>query len=255
MSEPAIRVRDVSKRFFLRHERARPFQERFIALFDAKRRSSVEEFWAVRDVSFDVSSGESIGLIGPNGTGKSTLLKMIGRILLPTAGSIVVNGHVSTLLELGAGFHPELTGLENIYLNGSLLGLSRRQIADRLDLIVGFSELERFIDTPVKHYSSGMQVRLGFSIAAHVDPDILLIDEALAVGDQHFQEKCAERFDGFRSEGKTLVLVSHSMAHIEQICTRAIWLDEGRVRKDGAPKEVVAEYQAAAASGPAPVNV
>ena len=213
------------------------------------------EFWSVKDASFQVKRGECLAVLGPNGAGKSTMLKLLNGIFLPDKGRIEMNGRIGALIELGAGFSPMLTGRENIYTNGGILGLSRAEIDERFDAIVDFADIGNFLDTAVKFYSSGMYVRLGFSIAAHVDPDILLVDEALAVGDQHFQEKCAARFDSFRSEGKTLVFVSHAMAHIEEICTRAIWLDDGRVRMDGAPKEVVAEYQAAAASGTTPVSV
>jgi ABC-type polysaccharide/polyol phosphate transport system ATPase subunit len=183
-----------------------------------------------------------VGIIGPNGAGKSTVLKLISRIIEPTSGRVEVNGRVSTLLELGAGFHPDLTGRENIYLNGSILGLSRKEIRQKFDSIVSFAELERFIDVPVKHYSSGMYVRLGFSVAIHIDPEILLIDEVLAVGDAAFQEKCLEKVEEMKGKGVTILLVSHDMNAVRNLCNRAIWLDYGMVRADGGPEEVVSRY-------------
>ena len=239
----AIRVQGVGKRFILHHERAFSFQDQFFQVF-RRRRPRTEEFWALRDISFDVRPGESVGLIGANGSGKSTLLKLIGRIMAPTEGTITVGGRVATLLELGAGFHPDLSGLENIFLNATLLGLSRRDIARKVESIVGFAELEQFIDTPVKHYSSGMQVRLGFSIAVHVEPDIVLVDEALSVGDERFQAKSAERFEELRASGRTLVVVTHSMEQVERWCDRAVWIQGGRLRMDGVPKDVIRAYRA-----------
>ncbi len=240
--EAAIRFRDVSRRFVLHRERARSFQELALGLLrrgDGKKR---EPFWALQDVSFDVAPGETVGLIGPNGAGKSTALKLISRIIEPTSGRIEVNGRVGALLELGAGFHPDLTGRENIYLNGSILGLSRAQIRQKMDDIVAFAELERFIDVPVKHYSSGMYVRLGFSVAVHTDPEILLVDEVLAVGDASFQRKCLERIDRMRSEGATILFVSHNAETVRTICSRAIWLDDGQLVADGSAESVVARY-------------
>ncbi|RLC75531.1 MAG: ABC transporter ATP-binding protein, partial [Chloroflexi bacterium] len=199
----AIRFENVSKKFNLHHERKRSFQELALGLF-RRDNGSREEFWALRDVDFNVEQGETVGLIGPNGAGKSTALKLVSRIIEPTSGRIKVNGRVGALLELGAGFHPDLTGRENIYLNGSILGLGRAEIERKLDDIIAFAELERFIDVPVKHYSSGMYVRLGFSVAVHTDPEVLLVDEVLAVGDAAFQRKCLERIDRMRSEGVTV---------------------------------------------------
>ncbi len=236
-----IRFENVSKKFSLHHERARSFQELVVGLF---RRGDErhEEFWALRDVSFAVEQGETVGLIGPNGAGKSTALKLISRIIEPTSGRIEVEGRVGALLELGAGFHPDLTGRENIYLNGSILGLSRAQIRHEMDAIVAFAELERFIDVPVKHYSSGMYVRLGFSVAVHTEPEVLLVDEVLAVGDASFQRKCLERIDHMRSAGVTVLLVSHSPENVRATCSRAIWLDDGRLIDDGSTESVVARY-------------
>ncbi len=237
----AIQFDGVSKKFILHHERARSFQELVVGLFRRNHRSR-EEFWALRDVSFAVEPGETVGIIGPNGAGKSTLLKLAARVIEPTSGRIAVRGRIGALLELGAGFHPDLTGRENIYLNGSILGLSRAEIRRRLDDIIGFAELERFIDVPVKHYSSGMYVRLGFSIAVHTDPEILLVDEVLAVGDQAFQRKCLERIDDLRRQGVTVLFVSHSADAVRALCNRAVWLHEGRVVADDAAEAVVRRY-------------
>ena len=237
----AIEFDGVSKKFILHHERARSFQELVVGLFRRNNRSR-EEFWALRDVSFAVEQGETVGIIGPNGAGKSTLLKLAARVIEPTSGRIAVRGRIGALLELGAGFHPDLTGRENIYLNGSILGLSRAEIRRRLDDIIGFAELERFIDVPVKHYSSGMFVRLGFSVAIHTDPEILLVDEVLAVGDQAFQRKCLERIDDLRRQGVTVLFVSHSADVVRTLCDRAIWLHEGRVVADDAAEAVVRRY-------------
>jgi ABC-type polysaccharide/polyol phosphate transport system ATPase subunit len=237
----AIQFDGVSKKFILHHERARSFQELVVGLFRRNNRSR-EEFWALRDVSFAVEQGETVGIIGPNGAGKSTLLKLAARVIEPTSGRIAVRGRIGALLELGAGFHPDLTGRENIYLNGSILGLSRAEIRRRMDDIIGFAELERFIDVPVKHYSSGMFVRLGFSVAVHTDPEILLVDEVLAVGDQAFQRKCLERIDDLRRQGVTVLFVSHSADAVRALCNRAIWLYEGRVVADDAAEAVVRRY-------------
>ncbi|HEC35787.1 MAG TPA: ABC transporter ATP-binding protein [Anaerolineae bacterium] len=238
-----ISFEGVSKKFTLHHERARSFQELVVGFFRRDNRSR-EEFWALRDVSFTVERGETVGLIGPNGAGKSTVLKLVSRIIEPTSGRIEVNGRVGALLELGAGFHPDLTGRENIYLNGSILGLSRAQIRWKLDEIIAFAELERFIDVPVKHYSSGMYVRLGFSVAVHTDPEILLVDEVLAVGDAAFQKKCLEKIAGFRRRGGTVVFVSHNLRLIQQLCERVFWLDGGEIRQIGPPDRVIRSYVA-----------
>jgi lipopolysaccharide transport system ATP-binding protein len=242
----AVSLEDVSKKFTLHHDRPRSFQDAFISTL-RRDKSAREEFWALRDVSFQVAQGETLAFIGPNGAGKSTVLKLIARIIEPTSGCIKVNGRIGSLLELGAGFHPDLTGRENIYLNGSILGLSRSQIRQRLDEIIAFAELERFIDVPVKHYSSGMYVRLGFSMAVHIDPEILLVDEVLAVGDAAFQEKCLNRMAQFKREGCTILFVSHALQLVEQLCTKVIWLEEGRVQEVGETDGVIASYMGAVA--------
>jgi len=238
----AIRFDRVSKKFTLHPERARSFQELALNMLRRDHRRTPEEFWALRDVSFTVKRGEALGIIGPNGAGKSTLLKLISGIIEPTCGRIEINGRVGALLELGAGFHPDLTGRENIYLNGSILGLNRAQIRQRLDEIVAFAELERFIDVPVKHYSSGMYVRLGFSVAAHTDPEILLIDEVLAVGDQNFQHKCLEHILEVQRRGVTICFVSHDLGSIRRLCNSAIWLDDGRVQAAGNVDDTISAY-------------
>jgi lipopolysaccharide transport system ATP-binding protein len=239
----AICCDQVSKEFTLHLERPRSFQELFLNLLRLKRNHAREKFWVLQDVSFAIQPGEMVGIVGDNGAGKSTLLKLISRIIEPSAGKIMVDGRVSALLELGAGFHPDLTGRENIYLNGSILGFSRSEMDKIFDDIVDFSELERFIDMPVKHYSSGMYMRLGFSIAIHVHPDILLVDEVLAVGDQSFQLRCLDRINELKRRGITIVLVTHDLDAVRQMCTRAIWLEDGHVRADGAVRYVLEQYE------------
>ena len=235
----AISLHNVSKKFRLYHERNQYLKSALLR----GGRSRYDEFWAVDDVTFEIPRGSTFGIIGSNGSGKSTLLKCLAGILVPDKGRIEINGRLSALLELGAGFHPELTGRENIELNGAILGMSRREIASRFDDIVEFSALERFIDTPVKNYSSGMVVRLGFSIAANVEPEILLIDEVLAVGDASFQQRCYEKIEQFRADGRTIVLVSHGLSQIEQICDTAAWMDKGVVREVGPSLKVVQTYE------------
>lgn len=237
----SITIHGVSKRFMLHHQRSRSFQEALVNWIH-RRGPSVEQFWALQDVSFDIQAGDSFGLLGPNGSGKSTLLKIMTRVLEPDAGQVEVKGTVSALIELGAGFHPDLSGRENIFLLASILGISKRDMERRFDDIVGFAELERFIDEPVKHYSSGMYMRLGFSVAIHVDPDILIIDEVLAVGDAHFQEKCIGVLDRFRQEGRTLLLVSHDLDLVQRFCDRAVYLNEGKVQGYGKTSAVVRQY-------------
>jgi ABC-type polysaccharide/polyol phosphate transport system ATPase subunit len=202
-----------------------------------------EDFWAVRDVSFEVPHGETLGVIGHNGAGKSTLLKLMSRITAPTAGEITLNGRVSALIEVGSGFHPELTGRENAFLSGSILGMRRREIAQKIDRIVAFSGVGRFIDTPVKWYSSGMYVRLGFAVAAHLDPDILLVDEVLAVGDASFQLQCYDRLSELRRAGTTMLFISHDLLSIEKLCDRVVLMEQGRLVAAGTPHEIVLEYQ------------
>ncbi|MBN1954767.1 MAG: ABC transporter ATP-binding protein [Anaerolineae bacterium] len=238
----AIRFQNVSKKFILQQERARSFQELVLGLFRGRQDDNREVVWALRDGSFEIEAGETVGFIGANGAGKSTILKLISRVLEPTAGKIAVDGRVGALLELGAGFHPDLTGRENIYLNGSILGLSRADIRRQMDAIVAFSELERFIDAQVKHYSSGMYMRLGFSVAVHTDPDVLLVDEVLAVGDQNFQHKCLERIVQMQKRGVTICFVSHDLATVRRLCSRAIWLDDGIIYAYGDVADVAAAY-------------
>jgi lipopolysaccharide transport system ATP-binding protein len=204
--------------------------------------TKAETLWAVKDVSFTVDEGEVVGIIGRNGAGKSTLLKLLSKITYPTTGAIRVNGRVSSLLEVGTGFHEELTGRENVFLNGSILGMKKREIVARLDQIVEFSGVERFIDTPMKRYSSGMKLRLGFAVAAHLEPDVLFVDEVLAVGDADFQKKCLDAMDNMRTGGRTVLFVSHNMAAIENLCHRVIWIDAGEIRRDGATKDVIHQY-------------
>jgi lipopolysaccharide transport system ATP-binding protein len=201
------------------------------------------EFWALQDVTFRVGVGEVIGIVGPNGAGKSTLLKILSRITPPTTGYVDLTGRVSSLLEVGTGFHPELTGRENVYLNGAILGMYRSEIRRKFDAIVAFAELDQFIDTPVKHYSSGMFVRLAFSVAAHLDPEILIVDEVLSVGDLHFRNRCLGRMQDLRGEGRTVLFVSHDLTSVRQLCTRALLLSGGRIVDDGPPDEVTRRYE------------
>ena len=202
----------------------------------------VEEIWALRDVSFSVRQGEVLGVIGRNGAGKSTLLKVLTRITTPTSGRAVIRGRVGSLLEVGTGFNPELTGRENVFLNGSILGMKRREIQRKLAEIIEFSGVEKFIDTPVKRYSSGMGVRLAFSVAAHLEPEILLVDEVLAVGDAEFQQRCLGRMEDLSGAGRTVLFVSHNMQAINQLCDRALWLEDGRLIENGEPSEVITHY-------------
>ena len=238
MTEPVVVVDHLSKRFRLYHDRNQTLK----AAVMRGRRARYEEFWALRDVSLSIPEGSTYGLIGTNGSGKSTLLKCLARILRPDEGSATTRGKVSALLELGAGFHPELSGRDNVYLNGSILGLSKQELDGRFDDIVSFAGLERFIDTPVKNYSSGMYVRLGFSVAINVDPDILLIDEVLAVGDEQFQRRCNERFADLKAEGKTIVVVSHSLGSVRSMCDEVAWLDAGVLRATGPAGDLVDQY-------------
>ena len=226
-----VDVRGVSKRFVIHKEKS--LKERVVNL--GRSRQHKEDFWALRNVDLDITSGSTVGLVGPNGSGKSTLLKCIGGIIQPTEGEVLLRGRLAALLELGAGFHPDLTGRENVFLNASILGLSREQTDKYFDAMVDFSGIERFIDTQVKFYSSGMYVRLAFAVAVHVDPDILLVDEVLAVGDEPFQRKCMDRIRGFQKEGRTIVFVSHSLDQVADLCDRAVVLEHGNVIADGKP--------------------
>lgn len=243
--QPVIEFNHVSKRFALQRETSTTLLQGLLRRFRRPAPSPQDGvFWALRDASFQIEAGETVGIIGANGGGKSTTLKLISRVLEPTSGRVTVRGRVGALLELGAGFHPDLTGRENIYLNGSLLGLSRAEIERSLDAIIAFAELERFIDVPVKHYSSGMYVRLGFAVAVHTSPDILLVDEVLAVGDATFQRKSLERILELKRNGTTIVFVSHSAEQVRALCQRAIWLDEGRVVADDLADVVLTRYMA-----------
>ncbi|CAN5736494.1 ABC transporter ATP-binding protein [soil metagenome] len=236
----AVVVDGVSKRFRLSHNRHSSLKERVIHF---GRRRPPEEFWALRDVGFEVAEGETMGLLGHNGSGKSTLLKCVAGILQPTSGEIVTRGRVASLLELGAGFHPDLTGRENVFLNAQILGLKNRDIQRRFDEIVAFAELEQFIDQQVKHYSSGMYIRLGFAVATNVDPDLLLVDEVLSVGDESFQRKCIERVRQFQNDGRTIVFVTHAADLVRQLCDRAVVLHHGEVVDIGPPGEAIRSFR------------
>lgn len=238
MAEASIEVTNLSKRFKLYTERRSTLKERFVR----RSGSSHEDFWALRDISFEVSAGSTFGLIGHNGSGKSTLLKLLAGIHRPTSGSIAARGRISALLELGAGFHSELTGRENIYLNGAILGLTRKQIDSSMDEIIDFAGIPDFIDSPVKVYSSGMFVRLGFAIAVTVDPEILLVDEIIAVGDEEFQRKCLDHVFELRRRGTTIVLVTHSLQMVTELCDHGVWLDHGVQRAFGDMREVADSY-------------
>jgi ABC-2 type transport system ATP-binding protein len=233
VASPTIVAAGVGKRFLLHHKRATSLKERLLL----HRQSSSEEFWALRDVDLEIGAGQTVGLIGPNGSGKSTLLKVLSGILAPTTGAVTVRGRIASLLELGAGFNGELTGRENIFLNAAILGLTRRETQRHFDDIVAFSELEPFIDNQVKHYSSGQYVRLGFAVAVHVDPDILLVDEVLAVGDESFQRKCLLKIAEYQQRGCTILFVTHALDLVPRICSRGVVLDHGRVLHDGDPVE------------------
>jgi ABC-type polysaccharide/polyol phosphate transport system ATPase subunit len=247
---PAIELKDVSKIY--RRYSGRKFATLKSALLQRsilRDLSPTETFPALQHVSFSVAPGRTYGVVGPNGSGKSTALKLVAGITKPTSGTVIVNGRVSALIELGAGFHPEISGRENVFINGIMLGLSRREITRRFDEIVGFAELEEFIDAPVKTYSSGMYMRLGFAVAINVDPDVLLVDEVLAVGDEGFTHKCLDKFAEFRRHGKTILLVTHSLGLVERFCDEALWLDSGRVRAHGDPRRVIDAYLAAVEKG------
>ncbi len=259
MSDTVIKVENLGKKYLIRHQQS----ERYTALRDVltnkfkcygKRllslqphssnlQPSEEEFWALKDVSFEVKKGDRLGVIGRNGAGKTTLLKLLSRITEPTTGRIAIKGRVASLLEVGTGFHPELTGRENIFLNGAILGMAKAEIRKKFDEIVNFAEIEKFLDTPVKRYSSGMYVRLAFAVAAHLEPEILLVDEVLAVGDIGFQRKCLGKISKETNGGRTVLFVSHQMNQIRRLCEKTIWLDFGRVRERGVTSEVVSAYE------------
>jgi homopolymeric O-antigen transport system ATP-binding protein len=246
VSDIVLGFDQVSKRYRLR--RGWHFSSVGEAIGRLRRRvragngTSADFFWALRDVTFQIRRGESVGLIGSNGAGKSTTLKILSRVTVPTTGTFSAVGRIGALIEVGAGFHFDLTGRENVFLNGAIMGMSRREVESKFNSIVSFAEIERFIDTPIKYYSSGMAVRLGFAVAAHINPDILLVDEVLAVGDAAFQAKCLNKLAELREQAKTIVLVSHNMTNIIQHCNRVVWLDRGTVRAVGDPETIVEEY-------------
>lgn len=259
MSDAIITVENLGKRYQLgqrsnaRYTALRDvLTEKAQGLFrrgqNGKRDKIDNEIWALREVSFEVKRGEVIGIIGRNGAGKSTLLKILSRITEPTTGRVRLRGRVASLLEVGTGFHPELTGRENIYLNGAILGMTRAEIRRKFEEIVSFAEIEKFLDTPVKRYSSGMYVRLAFAVAAHLEPEILVVDEVLAVGDAEFQKKCLGKMSEVAQSGRTVLFVSHSMAAINRLCSRSVWLDQGRIAADGATQEITTKYLSAAGS-------
>ena len=240
-SEQAIHLEEVSVRYRVPSERIGTFKEYMIRFL--KRQLQMRTFWALNGVSLEVYRGEVFGLIGNNGAGKSTLLKVVARVLRPTKGRVIVRGRVAPLLELGSGFHPELTGKENIFLNGAMLGFSHREMQEKYDQIVDFSELGEFIAAPIRTYSSGMYARLGFSVATSSDPDVLIVDEILGVGDETFQKKCQVRIETFRQRGAAILLVSHNMTSIQTMCQRAAWLDHGVLKTIGAPEQVIGAYR------------
>lgn len=241
IAKGSITLDEVGKAYLLRKQKPFLAGEVFDRLF-RRGKSRVEHFWALKDVSISIKSGEALVIVGRNGAGKSTLLGLIEGTIYPTHGRVDVRGRIGALLELGAGFHPDLTGRENIILNASLLGLQKDEVEAKLDQIIEYSELTDFIDVPLRNYSSGMQVRLGFSVAAHVDPDIVLMDEVFAVGDAEFQDKCLKRVMEFKSQSKTLLFVTHGPEGLRGICDRAIWLDHGHVQADGPFDEVLQKY-------------
>lgn len=236
--ENAIEIKHVTKSFKIYYDKASTLKEHLLFW----KRNENELYTALKDINLDIKKGETVGLIGVNGSGKSTLLKLMTKIIYPTKGEIITHGKLTSLLELGAGFHQDFTGRENIYFNAAIFGLTRQEIDKRLDEIIEFSELGEFIDNPVRTYSSGMYMRLAFSIAINVDAEILLIDEILAVGDQHFQEKCFNKLQELKNSEKTIVIVSHSLDQIENLCTRAIWINNGLVEMDDTPSKVIPEY-------------
>jgi lipopolysaccharide transport system ATP-binding protein len=254
MSDLIISVEGLGKRYRIHHEQPVRYKtlrdtiaggvSRFIKprSTDQKLKPGDEDFWALKDVSFDIKQGDVVGIIGRNGAGKSTLLKILSRITEPTEGRITLRGRVSSLLEVGTGFHPELTGRENIFLNGAILGMSKAEIRGKFDEIIAFAEVEKFLDTPVKHYSSGMHVRLAFAVAAHLEPEILIVDEVLAVGDAEFQKKCLGKMSAVARSGRTVLFVTHQMEMVDRLTARTIWLAQGRVQATGESKDVVTRY-------------
>ncbi len=239
MSKPVVTFENVSKQFRMTKLPVRSLQDIFVFSAFNRNMRKKHQFWALKDVNFSIYQGETVGLVGTNGSGKSTILKLISRIIDPTHGIITVSGRLSALLELGAGFHPDLTGRENIFLNGSILGLDRKTMNSKVDEIIAFADIADFIDVPIRNYSSGMQMRLGFSVAVHVEPQVILVDEVLAVGDYEFQLKCLDRIREMQKQGVTILFVSHDFDDVEELCTRVIWLDAGTVKGDGEAKEII----------------
>ncbi len=268
----AIKVENVGKRYVIDHQKQqgryryetlggamanfwkRAYNTLRHPLSSFENRLEHEEFWALKDINFEINQGDRVGIIGRNGAGKSTLLKILSRITAPTTGKITIKGRVSSLLEVGTGFHPELTGRENIFLNGAILGMKRQEIKAKFDEIVAFAEVEKFLDTPVKHYSSGMYVRLAFAVAAHLEPEILIVDEVLAVGDAQFQKKCLGKMEEVGREGRTVIFVSHSMPTVTSLCSKAILLQSGQIDKIGLTSEVIMYYYTSGQSSPASAN-
>ncbi|HZR03879.1 MAG TPA: polysaccharide ABC transporter ATP-binding protein, partial [Burkholderiales bacterium] len=249
MTDVVVEFDGVSKKYILRHQKTPYLKDKLTNVLGRLSgrtahvpRETAEEFWALRDISFQIGRGESVGIVGPNGSGKSTALKILAGVTQQTSGRVRVRGSLGALIEVGAGFHPELSGRENIFLNGSILGMRKADIARKFDSIIAFADIEKFVDTPVKHYSSGMYVRLGFSIAIHNEPDILLVDEVLAVGDVSFQEKCFAKLQQLKANGRTFILISHSMPQIRQMCERAIMLQNGRLITSGGADMVAEAY-------------
>ncbi|MCY0863494.1 MAG: ABC transporter ATP-binding protein, partial [Sulfobacillus sp.] len=242
----SVVVDHVSKRFALRKDRADSVGQLLARMIPGRyRRPRSEQFWALKDISFEMPPGISYGIIGSNGSGKSTLLKILTRTMIPTKGRVSVNGRVSALIELGAGFHPDFTGRENVYLNASILGIPRRVVDQKMDDIIDFADIRPFIDTPVKYYSSGMHARLGFSVATSVEPEILIVDEVLAVGDEAFQQRCMDRIFRMKRQGTSILLVSHDLGSIERLMDRALWINKGEMQVDGLPHDVVRAYREA----------
>jgi len=234
----AIRVKNMTKKFKIYSDKPTTLKERLVFW----KKNKVEERMVLQDITLDIKKGETVALIGTNGSGKSTLLKLMTKIIYPTKGSIETNGKLTSLLELGAGFHPDFTGRENIYFNASIFGLTKEEIDKRIKEIIDFSELEEYIDNPIRTYSSGMYMRLAFSVAINVDAEVLLIDEILAVGDQHFQEKCFAKLEELKNSDKTIVIVTHSLEAVKKICNRAIWIRNGKVEMDDTPTKVIDKY-------------
>ena len=262
MTQPVIQVKDLSKCYQIRSTTPKPYHSLREDLVDGFKgllrrqwqRSQSEDFWALKDVSFDINQGEVVGIIGRNGAGKSTLLKILSRIVRPTSGEAIIRGRVGSLLEVGTGFHPELTGRENIFMNGAVLGMKRAEIVRKFDEIVAFAEVEKFLDTPVKFYSSGMYVRLAFAVAAHLEPEILIVDEVLAVGDAQFQKKCLGKMQNVSDEGRTVIFVSHSMPTITSLCQKCILLNKGEIKQIGNSSTAIMEYYTTSQDSPASIE-